>query len=247
MSSAPPLAGRVALVAGAARRIGRAIALDLARAGAAIAFTWLTAAAEAETLEAELAALGVRSAAVHADLRDPAAAGAAVNTLAARLGRLDVLVNNVGRYEAADFERLTDAQWDAMLATNLTAPFLLSRAAIPHLRAAGAGRIINLSSVGAFRAFPTHAHYCASKAGLTHLTRAMARALAPAIQVNAVAPGLIVFSSDLSPWEAKMRDRTPLQRPGSPADIASAVTFLATCNPFLTGQTLVVDGGLSLI
>ena len=247
MFSAQPLKGRVALVAGAARRIGRAIALDLARSGAAIAFTWLTAEAEARSLETELAALGVRSASVQADLRDPSAATAAVDTLAARLGRLYLLINNVGRYEAVEFERITDAQWDAMLATNLTAPFLLSRAALPHLRHAGAGRIVNLSSVGAFRAFPTHAHYCASKAGLTHLTRAMARALAPAIQVNAVAPGLIVFGSALSPWEDKMRDRTPLQRAGTPQDIASAVTFLATCNPFLTGQTLVVDGGLSLI
>jgi NAD(P)-dependent dehydrogenase (short-subunit alcohol dehydrogenase family) len=247
VSAAKPLAGRVALVAGAARRIGREIALDLARAGADIAFTWLTAAAEARALEADLATLGVRSAAVPADLRRPEAATAAVETLAARLGRLDLLVNNVGRYEAAEVERITDAQWDAMLATNLTAPFLLSRAALPHLRRAGAGRIVNLSSVGAFRAFPTHAHYCASKAGLTHLTRAMARALAPAIQVNAVAPGLIVFSPALTPWEANIRDRTPLQRAGAPEDIASAVTFLATCNPFLTGQTLVVDGGLSLI
>jgi NAD(P)-dependent dehydrogenase (short-subunit alcohol dehydrogenase family) len=245
--AAKPLAGRVALVTGAARRIGRALALSLAGSGADIAFTWLTAQSDARSLDAELAALGVRSAAVQADLRDSAAATAAVNALAARLGRLDILVNNVGRYEAADFGRITDAQWQNMLATNLTAPFLLSRAALPHLRRAGRGRIINLSSVGAFRAFPTHAHYCASKAGLTHLTRAMARALAPHIQVNAVAPGLVVFSPALTPWEANMRDRTPLQRAGTPADIASAVTFLATCNDFLTGQTLVVDGGLSLI
>ncbi|HUX67715.1 MAG TPA: SDR family oxidoreductase [Terriglobales bacterium] len=246
-SPALPLRGKVALVTGAARRIGRALALELARAGADIGFTYRTAAADALALEQDLLRLGVRAAAVRADLTRSSAVEAALASLHAVFGRLDLLVNNVGRYEAAAFERISDQQWDDMLAANLTAPFLVSRAAIPRLRASGGGRIIHLTSVGALRAFPTHAHYCASKAGLAHLTRAMARALAPDIQVNAVAPGLIVFSPELSPWEQHMADRTPLQRPGTPADVALAVRFLATCNPFLTGQTLVVDGGLSLL
>lgn len=246
-ASARPLQGQVALVTGGARRIGRAIALELARAGADIAFTYRDSRAEALQTELDIRGCGVRAAAVRADLRRGEPVRAALAALMAVFHRLDIVVNNVGRYEAAAFERLTDAQWDDMLATNLTAPFLVSREAIPHLRQSGGGRIIHLTSVGALRAFPTHAHYCASKAGLAHLSRAMARALAPQIQVNAVAPGLIVFDPELTEWEGRMRDRTPLQRAGVPADVAGAVRFLATCTPFLTGQVLVVDGGLSLI
>ncbi|MGH9466486.1 MAG: SDR family NAD(P)-dependent oxidoreductase, partial [Terriglobales bacterium] len=107
--------------------------------------------------------------------------------------------------------------------------------------------IIHLTSSGALRAFSNHSPYCACKAGLAHLTPAMARALAPDIQVNAVAPGLIALGGELTPWEEHMRARTPLQRAGTPQDVADAVLYLATCNRYLTGQTLVVDGGLSLI
>ncbi|HXE31407.1 MAG TPA: SDR family oxidoreductase [Terriglobales bacterium] len=242
-----PLEGKTALITGAARRIGRSIALALADAGAAIAFSYRGSEAEARLTTEELRARGARVHAFAADLRHPEAAPALVAATVAAFGRLDVLVNNVGRYEAADFDAITDQQWDDMLATNLSAPFRVSREAVPHLRRAAGGRIVHLTSVGAIRAFPTHAHYCASKAGLSHLTRAMARALAPEIQVNAVAPGLIVFGPELTPWEAAMRDRTPLQRAGTPEDVAGAVRYLATCNPFLTGQVLVVDGGLSLM
>lgn len=247
MSLSLPLQGQTALVTGGARRIGRAIAIALAEAGADVGFTYRSAETEAAELERELRARGVRAAVVRADLRHSAAAGAAVAALHATLGRLDIVVNNVGRYEAVAFAEIRDAQWDEMLATNLSAPFFVSRAAMPYLRASGAGRIIHLTSIGALRAFPTHAHYCASKAGLAHLTRAMARALAPEIQVNAIAPGLIALGDGLTPWEQHMRERTPLQRAGTPQDVADAALYLATCNRFLTGQTLIVDGGLSLI
>jgi len=241
-----PLAGRVALVTGGARRIGRAIALELARQGADIAFTYRRS-RTAAALETELLALGVRAGSVRVDLTRPKLVAAALDTVLAPLGRLDVLVNNAGRYDAAPFEAITDRQWNAMIATNLTAPFLVSRAAVPRLRAGGCGRIINITSIGALRAFPTHAHYCASKAGLSHLTRAMAHALAPEIQVNAVAPGLIAFGDALTAWERHMCDRTPLARAGRAEDVAGAVAFLATCPAGLTGQTLVVDGGLALV
>ncbi|MGH9477114.1 MAG: SDR family NAD(P)-dependent oxidoreductase [Terriglobales bacterium] len=247
MGTNQPLRGQVAMVTGAARRIGRALALTLAEAGADVGFTYRSAESDALGLEQALRARGVRAAAVRADLRHPEAANAAVAALHAALGRLDILVNNAGRYEAATFDHISDAQWDDMLATNLSAPFFNSRAAVPFLRASGRGRIIHLTSIGAFRAFPTHAHYCASKAGLAHLTRAMARALAPDITVNAVAPGLIALGAALTPWEEHMRLRTPLQRAGTPQDVADVVLYLATCNRFLTGQTLVVDGGLSLM
>lgn len=237
----------MALVTGGARRIGRALCLRLAEGGADIGFTFRQAEREALELEQTLRARGVRAAAVRADLRHPEAAAAAVAAVHAALGRIDVLINNAGRYEAAAFERISDGQWEEMLATNLSAPFFVARAAVPLLRASGDGRMIQLTSIGALRAFPTHAHYCASKAGLAHLTRAMARALAPEIAVNAIAPGLIALGEELTPWEEHMRQRTPLQRAGAPGDVADAAVYLATCNRFLTGQTLVVDGGLSLL
>lgn len=246
LPSGKPLAGRVVLVTGGARRIGRALVAALAGAGAAVAFSYRSSAAEARALERELAAAGARVRAFAADLDSPAAPRALLDAVAAEFGGLDVLVNNAGRYETAEFESITDAQWNAMLDSNLTAAFRMCREAVPLLRARR-GKIVNLSSIGARRAFPTHAHYCASKAGLDHLTRALARALAPEIQVNGVAPGLIAFDARLTPWEAKMRDRTPLQRAGSGGDVAQAVVYLAAANPFLTGHTLAVDGGLSLM
>lgn len=245
--NAAPLDGKVALVTGGARRIGRAVALHLAELGADIAFTWRSSGGEAEQLEQELLQRGVRVLALQADLRQTGPVRAALAAIEAGWGRLDLVVNNAGRYENAAFEQITEEQWDAMLDTNLKAPFLVSREAVPLLRRSGGGRIIQMTSVGGIRAFPTHAHYCASKAGLAHLTRAMARALAPEIQVNAVAPGLIPFTMQLSAWEQKMVERTPMLRPGTGEDVAQAVGFLATCSPFLTGQVLVVDGGLSLV
>lgn len=241
-----PLHGKTALITGGARRIGRAIALAFAAAGADVALTYRASEAAAQEVAAEIRGLGVRCLLWQGDLRQSEAPSNLVAAVVHSFGRLDLLVNNAGKYETADFAHLSDSSWDAMLATNLTAPFRLSREALPHLRATH-GRIIHLSSIGARRAFPTHAHYCAAKAGLDHLTRAMARALAPEVQVNALAPGLIAFGAELNLWEAKMRDRTPLQRAGTGKDVAEAAVFLAACTPFLTGQVLAVDGGLAFI
>lgn len=242
-----PLQGQVALVTGAARRIGRAIALHLAGLGADVAFTWNTSRDEAQEVEHELRRLGVRVTGVQADLRRSDQVRNVLAVVETLWGRLDVLINNAGRYEDAAFEEITDEQWDLMLDTNLKAPFLLSREAVPLLRRNGGGRIIHLASVGGVRAFPAHAHYCASKAGLIHLTHAMARALAPQIPVNAVAPGLITFHPHPTEWEQKMIERTPLRRAGTGEDIAQTVGFLATCSPYITGQVFVVDGGLALV
>ena len=246
-SSSLPLAGKAALITGGARRIGRAIALDLARAGAAVAFTYRKSAADAFETERQLRGIGASSLGIQLDLRHSHAIHDALATAHAALGRLDIIVNNAGRYEDVPFEAISDAQWDAMMEANLRAPFLVSREAAPMLRANGGGRIINLGSVGASRAFPTHAHYCASKAGLEHLTRVMARALAPEIQVNAVSPGLITFEPELTAWERKMAARTPMRRGGKPEEVAEAVRWFATCSRFVTGQVLLVDGGLSLV
>lgn len=245
--SARPLAGKTAFVTGAARRIGRAIALELARAGAAVAFTYRRSRQEAFSLERELRDLGARAVGIEADLRRSDQVRNALASARAAVGGPHLVVNNAGRYEEAAFEAISDEQWDEMMATNLRAPFVVSREAVPLLRQAGGGRIIHLGSVGGVKAFPTHAHYCASKAGLAHLTHCMARALAPEIQVNAVAPGLILFDPDPSPWEKSMAQRTPMRRGGRPEEVAEAVRWLATCTPFITGQILYVDGGLSLV
>jgi pteridine reductase len=185
------LQGKVALVTGAAKRIGRTLALTLAEAGASVAITFRDSESEASETVAELQALGVEAAAFRVELRDPSQIRTAIDAAVARFSRLDILVNNAGRYETAALENITVEQWDAMFETNTRAPFLTAQAAYPHLKSAG-GRIINIGSLGGLHPWPTHAHYCTSKAALHMLTRTMSKAWAPEISVNCVAPGMIV-------------------------------------------------------
>jgi 3-oxoacyl-[acyl-carrier protein] reductase/pteridine reductase len=244
MNPQAPLQGKVALVTGAARRIGRSLALSLAEAGASVAITWRDSEPEAAQTVADLQALGVQALALRAELRDPAQVRAAVEAAAARFSRLDILVNNAGRYETAVLETITVEQWDAMFETNTRAPFLAAQAAYPHLKAAH-GRIINIGSLGGLHPWPTHAHYCTSKAALHMLTRTMSKAWAPEISVNCVAPGMIVNGEVAEEFEHFAR-RTPMRRNGSADDVAAAVLFFATGPHFITGQILSVDGGLGL-
>jgi len=239
-----PLLGKVALVTGGARRIGRRLALSLAGAGASVAITWRDSESDAARTVADLKALGVDAAAFRAELRDPAQVRAAVDAAIARLGGLDILVNNAGRYETAALETITVEQWDAMFDTNTRAPFLAAQAAWPHLKASR-GRIINIGSLGGLHPWPTHAHYCTSKAALHMLTRTMSKAWAPEISVNCVAPGMIV-NGEVDPEFEHFARRTPMQRNGTPDDVAEAVLFFATGPHFITGQILSVDGGLGL-
>jgi NAD(P)-dependent dehydrogenase (short-subunit alcohol dehydrogenase family) len=244
MNPQAPLQGKVALVTGGAKRIGRNLALTLAEAGATVAITWRDSEIEAAQTVAELQALGVQALALRAELRDPAQVRAAVETAAARFSRLDILVNNAGRYETAALESITVEQWDAMFETNTRAPFLAAQAAYPYLKAAH-GRIINIGSLGGLHPWPTHAHYCTSKAALHMLTRTMSKAWAPEISVNCVAPGMIVNGEVAEEFEHFAR-RTPMERNGSADDVAAAVLFFATSPHFITGQILSVDGGLGL-
>ena len=239
-----PLLGKVALVTGGARRIGRRLALSLAGAGASVAITWRDSESDAARTVADLKALGVDAAAFRAELRDPAQVRAAVDAAIARLGGLDILVNNAGRYETAALETITVEQWDAMFDTNTRAPFLAAQAAWPHLKASR-GRIINIGSLGGLHPWPTHAHYCTSKAALHMLTRTMSKAWDPEISVNCVAPGMIV-NGEVDPEFEHFARRTPMQRNGTPDDVAEAVLFFATGPHFITGQILSVDGGLGL-
>ena len=238
------LEGKVALVTGAAKRIGRVIALALAEEGANVAITYLDSAELAATTVREIEDLGVRAVAVRADLRKPFSVRGAVVEAAAELGAIDILVNNAGRFETAALENITVEQWDAMFETNTRGPFLAAQAALPHLRAAR-GRIINIGSLGGIHPWPTHAHYCTSKAALHMLTQTMSKAFAPEVSVNCVAPGMIVNGEVSAEYEHFAR-KTPMQRNGTPQDVAAAVVFFATGPHFITGQILGVDGGLGL-
>ena len=241
---ARPLAGKTALVSGAAKRIGRAIALALAASGANVAITYRDSQAEAEETVRDLAALDVDALAVRTDLGDPESIRETVAAVVEEFGRLDILVNNAGVFESAELESITVEQWDAMFATNTRAPFLLAQAAYPHLRAAG-GRIINIGSLGGTHPWATHAHYCTSKAALHMLSQTMAKAWAPEISVNCVAPGMIV-QGEVGEAYAEFAERTPMRRNGTAEDVAAAVLFFATGPHFVTGQLLAVDGGLGL-
>ena len=241
-----PLAGKAVLITGAARRLGRASALMLAGAGADVAITFLRSSREARQTVHELREFGVRAVALRCDVTDEQSVRAAIKQTASELGGIDILVNNAANYETVEFDRLTLKEWDAIFATNTRGPFLVSREALKHLRQRK-GRIINMGSLGGLQAWATHAHYCSSKAALHMLTKVMAKALAPAIAVNCVAPGMIdLGEKSAAAFMRRMTKQTPMRRNGSGDEVAAAVLFFATAPHFITGQILVVDGGLAL-
>ena len=243
------LGGKSALVTGGARRIGRGIALALASAGADVAITYRNSRSEAEETARAVEAAGNRAMTVRCDVRSESSVRAAVAATLAALGRIDVLVNNAAVFESATLESISLDQWDAVFETNTRGPFLVAREALPALRASE-GRIVNIGSLGGLRPWAGHAHYCASKAALHMLTQAMAKAFAPEVSVNCVAPGWIEFDpqpgQEPGPASARFADRTPMRRNGTADDIAQAVLFFAAGPHFVTGQILAVDGGLGL-
>jgi 3-oxoacyl-[acyl-carrier protein] reductase/pteridine reductase len=235
---------KTALVTGAAKRIGRSLALGLASAGADVAITYKGSKAEALATVEALKQHHVRAMAVACDVRSLESVQAAVAAVVGEFGRLDILVNNAGTFETAALESISLTQWDKMFETNTRGPFLMAQAAHPHLRAAS-GRIINIGSLGGLRPWPTHGHYCTSKAALHMLTQTMAKAFAPEISVNCVAPGMIV-NGEVDPAYEHFVQKTPMERNGTPKDVAEAVLFFARGPHFITGQILAVDGGLGL-
>ena len=239
------LRGKVALITGAAKRLGRSVALRLASEGADVIVNYRSSKAEADEVVAEIAAMGRRAIGVRADVAKRADVAALFAAVEKEFGKLDILVNNAGMFFPARFEELTEEQWDTILDTNLKSQFLCSQAAAAMLRRSGQGRIINFASLGGLLAWPAYTHYCVSKAGVIMLTRCMARALAPEITVNAIAPGTISFSGDAPGIAEDFIRRAPLHRTGSPEDIDDAVIFLARSS-FITGQVIVVDGGRTL-
>lgn len=249
--TAKPLAGRVALVTGAAKRVGRAVALELAGAGAGIVVHYGRSQQAAEATADDIRHLGVPAATVQGDLADPAAWPRIVAEAVAALARLDILVNNASSFPADDSDTLEafDAdRWAHMLQINLTAPAGLVHAARVHLAASGEGCVINFCDIAAERPWSDHLAYCASKAGLVALTKSLARALAPDVRVNGISPGIAIFPESYDDaLRSKLIARVPLQRAGKPEDMARTARFLAVDAPFITGQIIHVDGGRSAV
>lgn len=239
------LNGKSVLVTGGARRIGRGIALALGQAGADVAITYRNSRAEASETVSAIERLGVRAMALECDVRSERSVQGAVGAVISAFGQLDVLVNNAAIFVSAPLETISLAQWDEVFETNARGPFLVAREALPHLRAAQ-GRIVNIGSLGGLHAWAGHAGYCASKAALHMLTQAMAKAFAPEVSVNCVAPGWIEMDEHPGPEAARFALRAPMRRNGAAEDVAQAVLFFASGPNFITGQVLAVDGGLGL-
>jgi pteridine reductase len=238
----------VALVTGAARRVGRAIALRLADEGFDIAFTYLTSAADAAELHDEIQKKGRSCVAISADLTDSQSAAETISRqVTAKFGRLDVLVNSASLYQPDAAPAQVTTQMRRLWAIHVESPLLLTRAFSPTLQSAG-GSIINMLDLLAERPIPGYLAYCASKAGLWNLTLGVARELAPRVRVNGIAPGVVEWPADLpaDKREQYLR-RVPLGRAGTPNDVAGAVAFLSDGSSYITGQILRIDGGRSII
>ena len=246
VTSDKPLRGKTALITGGARRLGRASALAMAEAGADVAITFLHSAREAQHTVIDLGSFGVRAVALRCDVTDEKSVKSAIKETGRELGGLDILLNNAANYETVEFDKLTVKQWDAMFASNTRGPFLVSREALKLLRERR-GKIINMGSLGGLRPWADHAHYCSSKAAVHMLTKVMAKALAPAIAVNCVAPGMIDLGEKAAAgFMKRTAKQTPMRRNGNGEEIATAVMFFATAPHFITGQIMAVDGGLGL-
>ena len=235
-----PLDGRVILVTGSAKRIGRGIALRLSQEGARIAIHYNGSADAARATAAECGNAPV----FQANLENVAEIELLFDEVQQHFGRIDGLVNNAARFTRIDPLTITEADWDFIHNVNLKATFFCCQQAARSMLAGDGGRIVNISSLGGLRPWSQHAHYCASKAGVIMLTRALAKAFAPKVTVNSVAPGVIPFGEPDARTE-RLICATPAQRPGTAEEIADAVIYFLTATNFVTGQVLAVDGGLS--
>ncbi|MDX1675766.1 MAG: SDR family oxidoreductase [Longimicrobiales bacterium] len=237
--------GRVGLVTGGAHRVGRALALALARAGADVAIHYHSSESDAAETAAEVRALGRRAETFQADLADPAAVASLASAVGDAMGRLDVLVNSASLFESARFEDVTVDAWDRVMAVNLRAPFLLLQATAPLLKASN-GVAVNIADLAGVQVWPAFPHHGVSKAGLIHLTRVAARALAPDVRVSCIVPGTVLPPEDYTREQIETSvSRTVLERIGSPDDVVEALLFLVRSD-FATGSIVTVDGGRTL-
>jgi pteridine reductase len=245
MSNHGMLNGRVALVTGAAKRLGRAIALGLASEGADLAIHYGKSAAEANELVAEIQKLGRRASAFSAELTNVSAIQKLVDDTTQHFGQFDILINCAANFLETKFGETTEKTWDASLDTNLKAPFFCSQAAAPHLAKSGHGIIINFADIGGLLGWREYLPHSLSKAGIILMTRILAKELAPAVRVNAIAPGTITMAGDALEWQSDYIRRAPLRRTGRPDEIVDTVLYLIH-SEFITGQTIVLDGGRTL-
>jgi NAD(P)-dependent dehydrogenase (short-subunit alcohol dehydrogenase family) len=237
-------AGKIALVTGAARRVGKSIALALAERGAHVGITYNTSAAEAQETLQEIQAQGVQGMALKANITRSGDVNATVEQMIDRFGRIDILVNNASNYYKTPFDTLTEGQWDDLVETNLKGTFLMAKRVGDEMLKIGAGKMINLADWAGFRPYKDYIPYCVAKAGVIALTKALAKTLAPTIQVNAIAPGPVMLPEDFSDSQREAVARaTPLKRIGTPVDIAQTVLFLVEGSDFITGAIIPVDGG----
>jgi pteridine reductase len=233
---------RTALVTGGGVRLGRALALALARHGANVVVHYGSSADAAEETAAAVRSLGRRADTVQADLALPDCAERVAAAVERDFGALDILVNSAATFARAPVAEITAAEWDHVMAVNVRAPFLLAQRLAPLLRAGDGGVIVNIADLSALQAWPSYAHHAVSKAGLVHLTAVLARALAPEIRVNCIAPGTVLPAEDPAHDSGGNADRRLVGRRGTPDDVADALIFLVSSG-FVTGETIVVDGG----
>jgi pteridine reductase len=236
------LSGRVALVTGAGRRVGQAIAIALGGRGMRVAVHYHGSAEGADETVAKIVASRGEALTFKADLSRTDAARPLVDKVVAAFGSLDVLVNSAAVMVRTPFGEVTAEQWDSMMALNIRAPFFLTQVAAPHLRKAS-GAVVNIADLAAFETWPAYVPHGISKSGVVHMTRALARVLAPDVRVNGIAPGTVLLPDDWSTQaDERLRQTTPLGRTGSPADVSATVIFLLESD-YITGETIIVDGG----
>lgn len=241
------LNGKVALVTGGARRLGRELSLALAKAGAGVVVNYNRSAAQANELCEQIEALGQRAVPVQADVSRGDDVQRLIEVTEEVFGRLDILVNNASTFENVPLLEITEESWDRVMGVNLKGPFLVSQKAEPLLRAHRRGLIVNMTDLAGIQTWPAYGHHGVSKAGVIHLTKVLARAFAPEIRVNAIAPGTVLPPVDYTPAQVEsLRGRTPLQRIGTPADVVRALMYLIDAD-YVTGEMVVVDGGRLLL
>lgn len=236
------LAGRVALVTGAGRRVGQAIALALGTKGMKVAVHYNGSASGAKETVAQLESEGAVGRAFQADLSSDPGPKKLIGEVVASFGGLDALVNSAAIMERTPFGDVTPEQWDRIMSINIRAPFFVAQAAAPHLREAR-GAIVNIADLAAFETWPAYVPHGISKSGVVHMTRSLARVLAPDVRVNGIAPGTVLLPEE---WDKaadeRLRQTTPLARTGTPEDVSAAVIFLLESD-YITGETIIVDGG----
>lgn len=232
---------RRVLITGAAKRIGRVLAIELHRRGFDVAIHYGNSRSDAEAVARECGGAPI----FQADLAKVPEIRAMFADVRKRFGNLNYLVNNAARFTRIDALKISEQDWDFIHDVNLKGTFFCCQEGARQMLEQGSGRIVNISSLGGLRPWADHSHYCASKAGVIMLTRALAKAFAPQITVNSVAPGVIAFEGDVDERVQKMIDATPMQRAGRPEEIAEMVAFFLTAPDFITGQTVAVDGALS--